>query len=320
MSRLTRRGFIGASLAAAAAAALNAEHGAQTYEFSERSSLGAAGMFDDESSCVLTPEQEVGPFYVADEMLRSDISESKPGVPLDLSIVLLEAGTCKALANAAVDLWHCDALGVYSGYTKMKLGPPPGGPGGPGGFEGGPPGPPPNGGPPPDDAGAPQNDVPQSGGMRGGPPAMQPTDKLTFLRGIQISDASGRVRFKTIFPGFYQGRTNHIHFKVRIGGAANATTYAAGHTAHTGQIFFPEEDCVTLMNRAPYTEHKIHRTTQAEDGVFNGQSGSVCIARIHLGNEAQTRAGVGAAIAAIVDPNATPAPVRGMGGPPRRVG
>ena len=46
---------------------------------------------------------------------------------------------------------------------------------------------------------------------------MQPTDKLTFCRGIQISGADGGVVFHTIFPGFYQGRTNHIHFKVRIG-------------------------------------------------------------------------------------------------------
>src|SRR5271167_804358 len=69
--------------------------------------------------CKLTPEQETGPFYLADEMLRSNIRENKPGVPLSLKIIVLDVRTRKPLSGAAIDLWHCDAGGVYSGFTKQ---------------------------------------------------------------------------------------------------------------------------------------------------------------------------------------------------------
>jgi protocatechuate 3,4-dioxygenase beta subunit len=49
-----------------------------------------------------------------------------------------------------------------------------------------------------------------------------------FLRGYQISDTQGVVRFTTIYPGWYRGRAVHIHFKVRVPGAGEkgyAATY-----------------------------------------------------------------------------------------------
>lgn len=52
----------------------------------------------------------------------------------------------------------------------------------------------------------------------------------TFLRGTQISDEAGWVTFHTIYPGWYRGRTAHIHFKIYIG----------GRTRLTSQIFFPD--------------------------------------------------------------------------------
>jgi protocatechuate 3,4-dioxygenase beta subunit len=213
--------------------------------------------------CQLAAEQEQGPFCVSDELLRSNIAEGKAGVALALRVTILDARTCKPLPRAAVDIWHCDAMGLYSGFTRPALnpgGPPPDGRGGPGGT-------PDNrwGGPPP--------------GM-GEPPQNPPSDKLTFLRGMQMTDESGVVQFQTIFPGFYMGRTNHIHFKVRLNGHPAAHTYTAGHTSHTGQIFFPEDVAITLMQQAPYVEHKIHRTTQAEDQVFRGQNGDASIARL----------------------------------------
>jgi protocatechuate 3,4-dioxygenase beta subunit len=66
-------------------------------------------------SCVLTPELTEGPFYVAGEKLRRDIAHDKAGVPLLLRLGVLNASTCRPIAGAAVDVWHCDALGVYSG-------------------------------------------------------------------------------------------------------------------------------------------------------------------------------------------------------------
>ncbi len=111
------------------------------------------------------------------------------------------------------------------------------------------------------------------------------------------------------------GRTNHIHFKARVGGEASGKTYAAGHAAHVGQIFFPEEIATSLMQHEPYSLHKIHRTTQAEDDVFNGQQGDRSIAKLMASKPGQLTAGMHAEIVASVDPTATPAPARGMGGP-----
>jgi protocatechuate 3,4-dioxygenase beta subunit len=73
-------------------------------------------------SCVLTPELTEGPYYVDGEKLRRDIAEGKPGVPLLLGLTVVNASTCKLVRNAAVDIWHCDALGVYSGAVADNPG------------------------------------------------------------------------------------------------------------------------------------------------------------------------------------------------------
>ena len=151
---------------------------------------------------------------------------------------------------------------------------------------------------------------------------MKPTDKLTFLRGIQMTGADGSVSFGTVFPGFYMGRTNHIHFKVRVGGEIAGKTYQAGHISHVGQVFFPEELCVELMQHEPYNLHKIHRTMQAEDGIFQGQHGAASIAKIEMLKAGGSyRDGMRAELVATVDPTATPAPVGiGPGGRAPRPG
>jgi protocatechuate 3,4-dioxygenase beta subunit len=263
----------------------------------------ALGLLQNSDVCKLTPEQEVGPYYVADELLRSNIVEGKPGIPLELRIAVLDARTCKPLPNAAIDIWHCDALGLYSGYTAQN----PMGPGGPPlGSQGG---------PPPDfDPQHPHNHPGPPEGF-GPPPENHPTDKLTFLRGIQITAPDGSVTFRTVFPGFYMGRTNHIHFKVRLDGSVANKTYAAGHTSHNGQIFFPEEIATQLMSHEPYKLHKIHRTTQAEDHVFGDQDGSLQIAKLQPLHPGQFTAGLRAEIIAAVDPTANPSPVGPIGRP-----
>src|SRR5580698_2925043 len=122
MSSLTRRTFIGTTIGAAASLKITR-------------AARSLGMRSPVTACTLAPEQEQGPFYVSGEMLRADIAEAKAGVPLDLHIAILDSRTCEPLAGAAVDLWHCDGIGLYSGFTKSNFGPPPGGegPGGPGG-------------------------------------------------------------------------------------------------------------------------------------------------------------------------------------------
>lgn len=259
----------------------------------------ALGFSSETQVCRLSPEQETGPYYIADELLRSDIVESKPGVPLSLQLVVMDARTCRPLPHVAVDLWHCDALGLYSGFTKQN----PMGPGGP---------------PPGFDPQHPGNRPGPPEGSMGPPPQNHPTDQLTFLRGIQISDGNGAVNFRTIFPGCYMGRTNHIHFKVRVNGETTEKPYGAGHTSHTGQVFFPEELAVQLMQYEPYSRHKIHRTTQAEDMVYNGQQGELSIAQLTPLHPKDFAAGFHAELIAAVNPDATPAEARRgrMGFPP----
>ncbi len=65
--------------------------------------------------CVLTPEQEEGPFYIDLAQVRRNIVENRPGVPLVLSLTVVDSNTCEPIRDAALDIWHCDALGVYSG-------------------------------------------------------------------------------------------------------------------------------------------------------------------------------------------------------------
>src|SRR4030095_2511853 len=119
------------------------------------------------AACVATPEQTEGPFFVDTRQERSDVrsdpaggaQRAGPALALDLAVSRSGAAGCAPLAGAIVDIWHCDADGVYSGTRGSER----------------------------------------------------------FLRGYQVSDANGRVRFVTIYPGWYSGRAVHIHFKVRSG-------------------------------------------------------------------------------------------------------
>src|SRR5688572_4006171 len=71
-------------------------------------------------SCVLTPEAGEGPFYLDPRLIRSDITSGQPGAPLQLAMQVVRAGDCATLANARVDVWHADAIGLYSGYEKQS--------------------------------------------------------------------------------------------------------------------------------------------------------------------------------------------------------
>jgi protocatechuate 3,4-dioxygenase beta subunit len=80
---------------------------------------GAAGNRAVETgavACVLTPELTEGPYYIAGEKQRRDIREGHPGTLLLLHLRVLSASTCKPLRGAAVDIWHADAAGNYSGF------------------------------------------------------------------------------------------------------------------------------------------------------------------------------------------------------------
>jgi protocatechuate 3,4-dioxygenase beta subunit len=76
---------------------------------------GPAGVASGAITCVLTPELTEGPYYVSGEKIRRNITEGRPGVALALGLTVVDASTCKPIKGATVDIWHCDALGVYSG-------------------------------------------------------------------------------------------------------------------------------------------------------------------------------------------------------------
>lgn len=72
-------------------------------------------------SCVLTPAKDEGPYFVDQRLLRSDVradlagGSPQEGVPLRLEITLVQAeGDCDPITGAHVDIWQCNALGIYS--------------------------------------------------------------------------------------------------------------------------------------------------------------------------------------------------------------
>lgn len=80
----------------------------------------------------------------------------------------------------------------------------------------------------------------------------------TFLRGTQMTDASGKCSFKTIYPGWYQGRVTHIHFKVRL----TSTTYV------TSQFAFPDSTNTAVYQTPLYVAKGQNSLTNATDSIF----------------------------------------------------
>ena len=79
---------------------------------------GPAGVASGAVKCVLTPELTEGPYYLPNEKVRRNITEGRPGTPFTLRTTVVDASTCKVIRGAAVDVWHCDAVGVYSGVQQ----------------------------------------------------------------------------------------------------------------------------------------------------------------------------------------------------------
>ncbi len=185
--------------------------GAAGLKIDSSEGAGPAAVASGELSCVLTPEQTEGPYYIANEALRRNITEGRPGAPLLLRAFVVNASTCKPINAAAVDIWHADAGGVYSGFG----------------------------------AGA---------------------ASRTFMRGIQRTNAKGLALFRTVYPGWYQGRTVHIHVKVHLG----------GNVVHTGQLYFPDTVTDAVYRKQPYSARPTRDVRNAADSIFrNGGSKSL---------------------------------------------
>jgi protocatechuate 3,4-dioxygenase beta subunit len=94
------------------------------------------------------------------------------------------------------------------------------------------------------------------------------TTGQTFLRGYQITDSSGVVTFKTIVPGWYSGRTIHIHVMIRTLSSSGSVL-----TEFTTQLFFDQ----TLINAlttsvSPYSSRGLPDTTNAEDSFYSSST------------------------------------------------
>lgn len=88
----------------------------------------------------------------------------------------------------------------------------------------------------------------------------------TFLRGQQRTDAKGVATFTTIYPGWYQGRTVHIHVKVHLG----------GNVVHTGQLYFSDAATDAVYKRTPYSSRPGRDVRNADDSIYrNGGSRSL---------------------------------------------
>ena len=302
---VSRRQMLGLTAAAAAATLAGCAPGRSGTVSAGQAGTTAMGGTTAMPSCILTPEATEGPYYLDLTQIRKDITEGSAGLPVRLRTTVVDTTNgCQPLENAAVDIWHCDAVGVYSGFTEQSLG------------QGGPPPPPDGGGQYGPPSGGPS---PGAGGPEAGNVGAEPTDDTTFLRGVQLTNAGGVAEFDTIYPGWYQGRALHIHLKVHMGGNASGETYEGGNVAHTGQLFFPEDVTDEVTTLEPYVNHgDVQLVRHAEDGIYQ-QAGEGSIVQLTpLVEGGSTEDGFIAEITLGVDSNATPDPA-GMGpegGPP----
>jgi protocatechuate 3,4-dioxygenase beta subunit len=83
-----------------------------------------------------------------------------------------------------------------------------------------------------------------------------------YLRGYQVTDAAGRAEFVTIYPGWYPGRTVHIHFKVRT------DPDAVRGTEFTSQLYFDDALTDAVFTQPPYSAKGSRSTRNAQDGIY----------------------------------------------------
>ncbi len=176
-------------------------------------------------SCVVVPALTEGPYYVNENLERSDIRvDTSTGVAVDGSVLKIDwvvsqvdGNACIPLGGVLVDVWHCDALGEYS------------------------------------DVGSKQGH--------------------DFLRGYQHTDASGLASITTIYPGWYQGRAVHIHFKIRTDAAATSGF------EFTSQLFFDDALNDQVFSQGAYASKGKPDTSNASDGIY-GQSQGMTLLKV----------------------------------------
>jgi protocatechuate 3,4-dioxygenase beta subunit len=211
------------------------------------SSKLTAEQFDSAATCDVAAELTEGPYYFDVDSIRSDIREDRKGTLLRLGVRVRDAESCEPIENAIVDVWHCDALGIYSGFESSSEGS--------GGAGGAPPGgAPPRGAPP-------SGEAPPAGGQQPGDAGVggsSRSDDETYLRGAQATNSDGIAEFKTIYPGWYRGRTTHVHAKVHLDKSTLLTT----------QFFTTKAMDDVIYAREPYSEDTRRDTFNESDSIY----------------------------------------------------
>lgn len=237
---------------------------------SQVASVGTAGAAST-AGCVVRPEMTVGPYFVDEKLNRSDVRSDpsdgsvKAGVPLALTFSVLSVGgnACTPLAGATVDIWHCDAQGIYSDVTDGAIG-----------FN---------------------------------------TVGKKFLRGYQTTDARGSATFTTIYPGWYQGRAVHIHFKIRT------TTPTNQAYEFTSQLFFDDALSDQIFAQAPYAGKGKRDTLNSRDSIYANGGDQMLLAptKNDQGYAATFAVGLDLSNASVGQPDTNGPPGGGaFGGPP----
>ena len=170
-----------------------------------------------------TPSETEGPYWVDEKLNRSDVrvdpsdGTTQAGFPLRLNVSVsrLTSGVITPLTGAYVDIWHCNATGLYS-------------------------------------------DIQAEG-----------TKNKKYLRGYQVTDAHGQARFLTVYPGWYRGRTVHIHARIRLyTGTTTSLNFAT-------QFFFNDAVSTQVFALAPYNTRGQRDTLNTNDMVYTGASGTI---------------------------------------------
>jgi protocatechuate 3,4-dioxygenase beta subunit len=202
---------------------LTAVYGGDTTYAGSTSSAISIAVTAGTATCTETLEGEEGPYFVDDSdsgynrsniLTSIDGTDSQTGVSFVITLYVYDSeNSCAAMEGVQVDIWHCNASGIYSAESSES------------------------------------------------------TTGESWLRGYQITDSSGKVQFTTIIPGWYSGRTTHIHFRLR----SSYDSSSSGGT-NTMQVFFDQTLIDTLATSvSPYSAEGTNPTTNATDRVYADQ-------------------------------------------------
>ncbi|GAA3703862.1 protocatechuate dioxygenase [Nonomuraea antimicrobica] len=186
-----------------------------------RATALADSRFAGAPACALTPSATKGPFYFDSDLVRRDIREDRPGVRLDLAVRVQDSRTCRPLPGAVVEIWQCDAAGLYSGAEKVSK----------------------------HGVVAAPSTTAENG--KSDWTDLKPADNKRYLRGAQAANGAGVVEFTTIWPGWYRGRTVHIHVMVHISDRRVLST----------QLMFDDALNAEVLSRPPYSGREGRRDT-----------------------------------------------------------